>query len=1008
MFEIEKIRILCEKLREQSSKYICDLSLEVTDSVDYKSDNTPPERGWKPYNKGDRVWGHDRHFWFRSSFRTPKIDDNHYMILKATTGKEGQWDATNPQGLLYLNGRMTQGFDTNHTEAYLDDDTDYTMHNYFYIGLIHDMIDLKMELRKIDKRIEKLYYDLYVPYDICLKLDTNSNEYIKMMDVLERCANIVDMREIYSDSYYKSIEDASAFMDKYMYEDLCSTDGKPIVNCIGHTHIDIEWQWTRAQTREKIQRSFSTAKALMEKYPDFRFMLSQPELYRYLKEEAPEKYQELKDLVKEGRWEPEGAMWVESDCNLVSGESFIRQIIQGKRFFMEEFGVDSKILFLPDVFGYSAALPQILKKAGVEHFVTSKISWNDTNTMPVDTFIWEGIDGTELFTNFITAQDYNGPTPQNFTTYNGMLNPSQLKGAWNRYQQKTHTNRTLMTFGFGDGGGGPTKNDLENYARLSKGLPTMPVAKIGFLYDHLKKVKEEFDESCKRTGKTPRWVGELYLEFHRGTYTSMAKNKKGNRKSEFALQKAETLSYTDLLYGGDYDDKGIYKMWRKVLHDQFHDIIPGSSILEVYKGSDKDYAEILGFCDSLHNEKIQKIADNVSTDKGILVYNPLGFARGGEVVVDGKTYEIKEQIPAFGWSVIEPVEVESEVKIDGLVGENKYYKLTLDSTGAIISLYDKRAEREIVKEGCRANEIQIFEDMPRNYDAWEISDYYKRKMWLADDDVTITPVFDGARAGWEVTKKYLNSVMKQKIWLYNESDRIDFDNDFDWQTKQQLVKSAFPLDINTSEATYEIQFGHVKRPTHENTSWDKAKFEVYGHKWVDMSEDGYGVSMLNDCKYGYSTEGNTLKITLLKCPGWPNPEADNGRHIFTYSLLPHIGSFKEADVIRKAYSLNQPLCTAEVSKNKGNLPESFSLVSGDKKNIIIETAKKCEDDDSLIVRLYDSFGRREKVTLTVADGFKEAYICDLLEREEKALEFKDNKVTIPVKNFEIVTVKFKK
>jgi alpha-mannosidase len=1008
-FTKEKVQTLCDRLNDHRAKTIAMIeNIEFVKAEGYKKNNTPPDTGWEPFATGQRVSGYDAHYWFRANFKTPKADDNKYLTLRITTGKEGQWDATNPQGLLYLNGRMTQGFDTNHTEAFLDSDTFYQLYNYFYVGLIGDFVDYNMELRENDKRIEKLYYDLKVPLDVCKLLNENSDEYVKMMKVLNETANIVDMRKIGSDEFFKSIEKATDYLRENLYENLCTVSGKPVVNCIGHTHIDVEWQWTRAQTREKIQRSFSTACALMEKYPEFKFMLSQPELYRYLKEEAPEKYEELKELVKEGRWEPEGAMWLEADCNLISGESFVRQILQGKKFFKEEFGVDSKVLFLPDVFGYSAALPQILKKSGIRHFVTSKISWNDVNMMPVDSFLWQGIDGSEIFTNFITAQDYYGEKPRNGTTYVGMITPSQVKGAWNRYQQKDYSSRALMTFGFGDGGGGPIKEHLEVQRRLSKGLPGMPVTEIGFLLPHLDKVREQFDNACKTSRKTPRWVGELYLEFHRGTYTSQAKNKRGNRKSEFALQKCEALSYTDLLFGGDYDAAGIYKTWRKVLHNQFHDIIPGSSIHEVYEGTDADYKQIAEFTDSLIAEKLQKIADNVKTSGGILVYNPLGFERGGAVKIDGKTVELKENIPAFGWAVVAEPAQKCDVKISGLCGENKYYKLTLDETGAIISLYDKRARREVVKPGCRANEIQIFEDWPRNYDAWELEYTYKEKMYLADDDVKISKIQDGSRAGWRVEKKYFGSIITQNIWMYSDSVRIDFENDIDWHEKQHILKAAFPIDVHATAAAYEIQYGHVTRPTHENTSWDKAKFEVYGHKWADISENGYGVALLNDCKYGYNAEGSTLKLTLLKCPSWPDKFADEGRHIFTYSIIPHLGDFREAGVIREAYSLNQPLLAKKVGVQSGSLADKFSLVCADKDNIIIETVKKCEDDDSMIVRFYDSFDRRESVTVSVPEVFKEAYLCSLMEVQLEKLEISGGKVTIPVSNFEIVTLKFKK
>ncbi len=1001
-----KIKVICGKLDGQRKGNMFDVTdLEYVKADGYKTNNLFPTDGWQKFEKGQRLSGKDEHYWLRANFETPEIRPDQYLMLKITTGYEGKWDATNPQGLLYLNGKMVQGYDTNHIEGFLDANTKYVAHNYFYVGMIDSTVGFDVSVIKYNKRIEKLYYDMQTAYDTCLLLNENSDEYISIMTVLDRTAMLLDMREVYSDAYYKSIETALEFIEQELYCKLCSTEGKPIVNVLGHTHIDVEWRWTREQTREKIQRSFSTAKALMDKYPEYKFMLSQPELYSYLKEEAPEKYDELKELVKEGRWEPEGAMYLEADCNLVSGESFVRQIMQGKKFFKDEFQVDSKVLFLPDVFGYSAALPQILKKSGVEHFVTSKISWNDTNTMPVDSFYWEGIDGTEIFTNFITTQEYRGVEPQNYTTYVGKLTASQIKGTWNRYKQKEYTNRSLHVFGFGDGGGGPTKDMLERYDRLKKGLPGIPVAKMGFLKPHLDMVQRQFDENAEKLNRRPKWMGELYLEYHRGTYTSIGKNKKGNRRSEFALTKAEALSYIGLLMGKSYDADGLYYNWNKILHDQFHDIIPGSSIFEVYEQSDKDYAEVAEYCAEVVSEKLKAIAENIDTDGGILVYNPLGFARKGIITVEGKSFET-EEIPAFGWKVINPSDFKSSVTVNGLTAENKYYKLTLDESGRIVSLFDKRADRDVIKPDMLGNELQVFEDFPFNYDNWEISDYYKQKMWILDDKADIEPILEGNRAGFSVTKKYFKSVIKQNIWLYSDNTRIDFDNDIDWHEQHQILKSAFPLDVHSMNTTYEIQFGHVTRPNHENTSWDKAKYEVYGHKWVDMSESGYGVALLNDCKYGHNTEGSILKITMLKCGTFPNPKADQGRHTFTYSLMPHIGDFREAGVIHEAYSLNQPLESIEITANEGKKPSEFSLVSCDKENVIVETVKKCEYDNGMIVRMYDAFDSRTKVTLTVADGFKKAYLCDLMENVIADLPFDGKTVTLHVKNFEIVTLKF--
>ena len=996
-------------VKKLTERKVTDLTgIEICDSG-YKVGNEPPVDGWRPYDIDIPLTGKDAHFWFRASFQTPPVADYEYLILRAITGREGLWDATNPQGLLYLNGKMVQGYDTNHTEAFIDADTSYIMHNYFHMGTSGGgAVRCKMTIYCVNRAVEQLYYDIKVAYDACQILEETDTDYIRMMSVLTDAVGLVDLRDPSGERFMTSVQSALDFMEREFYGKLCTTAGKPTVHCIGHTHIDVEWKWARAQTREKIQRSFSTAKSLMDHYPEYTFMLSQPELYRYLKEEAPEKYQELKDLAAAGRWEPEGAMYVEPDCNLTSGESLVRQLIFGKRFFKEEFGVDSKILFLPDVFGYSAALPQILKKSGVDYFVTSKISWNDTNTMPMDMFYWEGIDGTEIFTSFITAQEFGGipgKGGKNRTTYNSFITPGYVKGTWDRFQQKEYTDRIFMTYGYGDGGGGPTKEMLEMQRRTARGIPTIPVTQMDTLRNYLEKVKGEFDSTCKRTGRTPHWAGELYLEFHRGTYTSIGKVKKGNRSSEFLLGNAEALSVTDLFFGGSYDAEGLNGQWRKVLHNQFHDILPGSSIKEVYDGTDLDYTEISAYGNAVVDEKLAAISDKIQTDGGILVYNPTGFARNAVVTQNGYT-ETKQSVPAYGWTVVKNPIAECQVKLNGLVAENAYYILTLNTLGQITSLYDKRAERDVLTD--KGNVWMAYEDYPTKYDAWEIEDYYRLKAYEIDTEAIITPITDGTRAGFKISRNYMHSSIEQTLWLYSESSRIDFETNVDWHEHHQLIKAVFPLNVHAMSATFDVQYGHVSRPTHQNTSWDRAKFETYAHKWVDVAENGYGVALLNNGKYGHAVDGSRLSITLLKCATDPNPRADEGKHSFTYSLMPHMDDFRRGGVIEESYAINQALYERQIKANNGELPETYSFVSVDHPNAVITAVKKAECGEGLIVRFYDAYDCKSNVSVSVPTDYQAAYLCDLMENELKPLAIFEGKVTVPVSNFEIVTLKFVK
>ena len=997
----EKLQTFCKSLRSQATE--CVAAVEEIRIVysGYKQGHTPPESGWEPLGC---ICGGDRHCWLHFSFRTPAAQPGTELVLECNTGIKG-WDANNPQGLLYLNGQMAQGLDINHTEAFLEPDTDYDAYAYMYTAARSDPFPFSVRVLRRYTDVDGLYYDLLTPLEALDLLNENTAEYKQILTALECAVNLVDTRAVYSDAYFASVRAAREYLQKEFYSSLCTPEGKPTVHCIGHTHIDVEWLWHRAQTREKIQRSFATANALMERYPEYPFTLSQPELYRYLKEEAPEKYSQLKCWVEAGRWEPEGSMWVECDCNLVSGESFVRQLLQGKAFFREEFGRENRVLLLPDVFGYSAALPQILKKSGVDYFVTSKISWNDTNTMPMDAFYWQGIDGTEIFTNFITArQGLKNHGTERKTTYHANIDAGFVVGCHDRSHQKEYMDRSLLLFGYGDGGGGPTREDLEKQRRLAKGIPGIPVTKMDFLLPYLQGAKEQFDESCRKLGRTPRWVGELYLEFHRGTYTSVAKNKRNNRKSELLLQKCEALSYADLLLGGSYDAAGLHRIWRKVLHDQFHDILPGSSIRPVYDGTDRDYAQVQDYCRDLIGSKLRAIAGRLNTNGGLLVCNSLGFARAGTVAVNGQTAELSQSIPAFGWQVVQPPKPECRVTVHGLTAENRHYRLLLDETGRILSLWDKAACREVFK--APGNAFTAYEDLPFQHDNWELADYYRAKAYPLSDKADITPVVDGSRAGFRITHRYLGSTVEQTLWLYSESRRIDFDHRIDWQQHHQVLKLAFPLDIHANDAAFEIQFGHVRRPTHRNTSWDAARFEVCAQKWVDVSETGYGAALLNDCKYGHSVEGSTLELTVLKAGTYPTDEVDLGEHVFSCALLPHEGTLHEAGVIKEAYSFNQPLEALSVAAGKGPLSQCFSLVSCNRENIILETVKKAEADDGMILRLYDSFGCRTGADLTVAEGFREVWLCDMMESPLRQLPFDGHTVHIDTANFEIVTLKF--
>ncbi len=974
----------------------------------YKGDKYVPEPSGEfilktaPFECG----GYDTHYIVKNTLNIPTPSEGNEIVLRIKTGREGQWDSLNPQFILYVDGKMIQGLDVNHTESLIDSGKhEILIYGYTGMRLDDQSFPMSIDICEINKLAEKVWYDLKIAMECFENLYVHSVERANLYRNIEYAMNMIDLSVPGSDSFYNSLKKASEHMDKNIF---CGTKSNVEVYQIGHTHIDVAWLWTLAQTEEKAQRSFATVIKFMEQYPDYIFMSSQPQLYKYVKNSAPDLYAKIKDAVKNGKWEPEGAMWLEADCNITSGESFIRQIIHGKDFFRDEFGVDSHVLWLPDVFGYSAALPQILNKCGVDTFVTSKIGWNETNKIPYDAFMWQGIDGTEIFTYFMTAcNKSNDYEHQWMSTYVGSTVPSMAVGAWERFQQKEYSNKALVTYGKGDGGGGPTKNDLEYAKRLVKGVDGIPQYKLAKSEVFLKGLKEDFDRNSEMLGKKPRWIGELYLEFHRGTYTSIAKLKKQMRKSEILLRMDEALASTaNVLLGLPYPKYELYDNWETVCLNQFHDILPGSSIFQVYEDSDKQMNGVLDFGNNLKNNVLSKLAENISKDSGVVVYNPTSFIASGAVEVDGKKI-IAKDVPAFGWKTIAKTSTVNDVIVGDKTLENTFYHITFDNNGNISSLIDKRQNKEYVQNGEVINRLQVFEDYPREYDAWELTDYYKQKVTNLDYATSIEPIENEIAKGFKIVRNYLDSVITQKIWLYSgESiDRIDVENEIDWKESHKIMKASFPVNVHANEATYEIQFGNVKRPTHENTSWDAAKFEVCAHKYADISDNTCGFAILNDCKYGHSCEGNNLKLTLLKCATYPNPEADKHFHTFTYSIYPHAGRFETSDTIKQAYLLNAPLSAVVATGNETKISDNYSFVSCSNENIVIETVKQAEKDNDIIVRLYESKNGTECTNLKFGFDVSNAYITDMLENVINEISVTDNSVSLSLSNFEILTLK---
>lgn len=978
---------------------------------DYKGEgHAAPSEGWRPLRSreelretipagGTKTRYGEYHAWFQADLVIPESMQGEKVELCIRSGRRG----FHPQYIVYLDGKIIQGVDGNHEAFPIDSGkAQYKLTVYGFASRPEELY-LEAELQKIDADTRELWYSLRVPAEVMDYLPFEGKEYCEIRTALNETINLIDFRERGSEDYKKSVKNALTYLYQEFYDKKC---GEQIANvvCVGHSHIDTAWLWPIRQTKEKCQRTFSTAVNMMKEFPEYKFITSQPQQFQFIKETEPELFEEIKRMVKSGNWEIEGAMWVEPDCNLPSGESLCRQLLHGKRFMLQEFGVDSKILWLPDVFGYSAALPQILKKAGVTRFVTSKISWNETNTLPNDVFHWQGIDGTEILAYFMTAQDYDPREKlRNGTTYNGNISPRQIRGTWERFQQKELCNEVINTFGHGDGGGGPTREMMEVGRRLEKGIPGCPTVtfeKAGAFLDRM-------EEAVKDNRFTPRWVGELYLEYHRGTYTSMAKNKRNNRKTEFLYENTELLALMNkLLTGGEYPKEMLGEGWKNILLCQFHDIIPGSSIKEVYDESDLIYADIRNKATEAKKTAEKTIAANIGTEGGLLVFNNNAFPASGLVrTEEGKVWV--EDIPAKGYKVVKLPEVSDSVIVDeaGRRLENAYVRVVFDENYNISSIYDKVSGREAVKEGEAANRLTAFEDIPRAWDAWEITNYYTEKYWNLDEVSGVQVIRDGETAGFEIVRPFQKSVVKQRITLDAHTGKVDFDTEIDWKNDHILLKTAFPTDIVADKAVYEIQYGSVERPTHYNTSWEQAKFEVCAHKYADLSEYGFGVSILNDCKYGHDIHGGVIRLTLLKSATDPNPEADKEVHRFTYSIYPHGKDYRQAGVIQAAYLLNNPLYAIPVPGQAGKLPDSYSLVSADRENIFVEAVKEAEDDEAIIVRLYDAYGTRSDVKLKFGFEVAKVEMASILEEGEEEIPVEENTVALSVKPFEIVTLK---
>ncbi|MEH7119188.1 alpha-mannosidase [Neobacillus vireti] len=796
-----------------------------------------------------------------------------------------------------------------------------------------------------------------------------------------------------------------------------STQGQMLM--VGQSHIDLAWLWPVKEAIRKCSRTFSTMSTLLDENPNFTYAQSQPQAYAFVKEHYPDIYERVKKHIAEGRWEVVGGMWVEPDLNMPSGESLVRQLLYGMKFYKDEFGVQPRIEWLPDTFGYCASLPQLLKGAGIDYFMTSKMKWNDTNPFPYDLFYWEGIDGTRIL-SFLNHG------------LNEYTHPQEIQSHWDSFKQKSVYPKQMLLYGHGDGGGGVTQ-EMIDYIDRSASLPGLPAV--------VNSTAHEFFDGIRETNPPlPAWVGDMYLELHRGTYTTHARNKKWNRKAEVLYRDAEIWSSVAVNLAGTNLSRSLEEGWKLLLLNQFHDIIPGSSIPEVYVDSESDYREIFKYGEEVRQEAfdgLEKQIDTVGDGIPVILFNSLSWMRSetvsitggpelagrGAVNQDGEELptdmygredgqiELSVYVPAIpemGYSVIWLKDLEKQViethEEMGCEWETDYYLVEWNEQGEISRLYDKKAEREVLPSGACANQFQLFHDRPILWDAWDIDPQFEDQpaetVVLLEKSIQKGATKDVIRFKWQLA----GSTIEQNMVLSHHSKRIDFQTRVDWQEQHKLLKVAFPVDVVSNKATFEIPFGSVERATHTNTSWEQAQFEVCGHRFADLSEAGFGVSLLNDCKYGYDVKQNVLRLSLLRAPKWPDQGADQGHHEFTYSLFPHEGDWREADVVKRGYELNHPAVVFQTSAHQGNLPSSHSFIKTESKQVILDTVKQSEDGTGLALRMYESSGGRENIRLSLAGQVRSAYETNLLEERQADISVQGNKLSSSLKPFEVKTI----
>lgn len=981
---------------------------------------------WRPLKIGDPWGDHGISAFFRRSVDVPKRFAGEKVVLRMYIGGDS---------LLSINGKPFHGLDPFRNEVcilleakgdeHLDIDIEsyFTWHSGEASGEAKGRTLFTSQLVSIDKELESAYYDLLAVYKL-LEVDDLSNSQRDHIEVLlTDLINKIDPREPDQVVFKSMVIEACVDLQSVINSTSPPLDDTGLLTLTGHSHLDVIFMWQYKEFIRKVGRTHATAMRLLEQHPQFIMSQSQALTYYEMKRHFPDLFERVKGAVKEGRWEVCGTSWIEWDGNLPSGESYVRQILFGRKFFKDELDVVPDICWQPDIFGMTWTLPQILVRSGIKYAVTHKLSaWNDTNPWKKNAFWWQGPDGSRIFTVIPV------------THFIGMNDPDHLYKSWSDFSEKQQMGELFYTFGWGDGGGGPD-NDMIEVAKRYNNVHGLLRTEFGTIGKTLQRMRD-------KAADLSVWDDELYLEAHRGVYTTKGTLKKLNRYAENLYRQAELFSAVNWsLFAGKYPAQKLAEGWQNLLTNQFHDTLPGSHITLAYGDILAEYDQILATGESVEQDALVSLAQQVDTSaqatgKSVVVFNSLLHERSDPVKLDASATAVADErgnqlpcqqiiqldgeektlfspasVPAVGYATYSISDDKPKIRKTSLQAtttalSNQFFEIELNEFAEIVSLHDRRHDRAVIAENGLANKLRCYEDMSGIYDAWDIVASYPEHELDIHTPVDITVDEQGpVRASVLFTKKILNSTMRQRISIYEDYPAIDFETEVDWHEDQKLLKVGFDLNVLSRHATYDIAYGNIDRPNHRNNSYDAAKFEVPAHYWMDMSQADYGVSLINDCKYGHEAYFNTIRLTLLRSPMRPDPTSDRGINRFTYRLLPHAGDWRSGGTICNALELNVPAKAVAKTGDVGNLPPTDSFLSCDSSHVTLEAFKQSEDGTALVLRFVERHRTTGNVTLTFAKNVRCAKLCNLMEVEEQDADHNANTVTFPIKPYEIKTLK---